>query len=109
MTGGSDGDYHRLSSTEVLPYSSGQPESWRFAGQLPSPREGLRGVTLGQALYVTGGLDSDYSDYDSILSWCGTSETWAMAGHLTQARDYHGLTSAPLSVLQHLGYCSNNI
>ena len=107
VTGGSVGlsatDY--LSTTEVMTYSSGKPGSWRFAGQLPSPRLGLRGVTLGQGLYVTGGF-SGSSYYDSIVSWSGTSETWALAGNLTVGRTYHGLASPPLAHLQGMGYCN---
>ena len=108
VTGGRDIDNQDMSSTEVITYSSGTPESWRFAGQLPSPRFGLRGVTLGKGLFVTGGYDS-FSASKEILSWSGITETWAMAGHLSVVRYYHGLTSAPLTVLQDLGYCPDNI
>ena len=103
VTGGADSDNRALRTTEVMTYSSGEPEYWRFAGELPSPRSGLRGVTLGQGLYVTG-YSVSYSD--EILSWSGTNETWALAGHLTVARYNHGLTSVPLAVLQDMGYCN---
>ena len=104
VTGGVGGLRFILSSTEVLPYGGGQPQAWRFAGELPSPRDGLRGVTLGHTLHVTG--CNYFNRYcDEIVSWCALSETWSIAGHLTVARGYHGLTSAPLVVLQAMGYC----
>ena len=54
MTGGEDGLYHYLDSTELLVPGSG---SWRLAaGLLPRPMEGVRVATVANTLYLTGGI-----------------------------------------------------
>ena len=50
VTGGYDG-YDRLSSTELLTSST---SSWTMANNLPRSMSGVRGVTLGGVLYMTG-------------------------------------------------------
>ena len=49
MVGGVDNDDTFLDATEV--YSGGQ---WRTVGPLPAAVEGLRGVTIGNSVYITG-------------------------------------------------------
>ena len=49
MVGGVDNDDTFLDATEV--YSGGQ---WRTVGALPAAVEGLRGVTIGNSVYITG-------------------------------------------------------
>ena len=56
--------------------------AWRDAEPLPTARENLRGVSIGQDFYVTGGEDFNWSWQDEILSWDPVSETWAVAGHM---------------------------
>ena len=51
VTGGRGSDRTYLSSTEILPTSSSQ---WTQSGALPSSRDGLRGVKIGDNFYVTG-------------------------------------------------------
>ena len=50
MVGGVDNDDIFLDATEV--YSGGQ---WRTVGALPAAGEGLRGVTIANSVYITGG------------------------------------------------------
>ena len=53
VTGGyfgyDSGDY--LSSTELL---VGTAPAWVFTGELPSPRDGLRGANIGHKIFMTG-------------------------------------------------------
>ena len=90
-----------LASTELLDYSA-PAGGWREAGQLPSPRLGLRAARLGQAIFVTGGADGSY--IDSILSWSPDTESWSQAGVLAAARFYHGVTEVSLAAVE--DYCS---
>ena len=49
VSGGWDGDY--LSSTEVLVETG---SAWTLTGELPSPREGLRGANIENKIVMTG-------------------------------------------------------
>merc|ERR1712013_176029 len=69
VTGGYSDDY--LSSTEVWSTSS---SSWTMATNLPRGMAGVRGVTLGGVLYMTGGRDRHNGHgqyYDDIYKWTG--------------------------------------
>ena len=92
----------RLTSTELLDFSA-PAGGWREAGQLPSPRSGLRAAKLGQVVHVSGGRD-DGSFLDSILSWDPDTESWSQAGVLTAARDSHGVTEVFLAAVEE--YCT---
>ena len=74
------------------------------SGKLPSPRAGLKAATIGNALYVTGGLDfqSDaaYTAFSSILYWDQASESWQKAGDLVEPRADHAVVAIPLSVIE---------
>ena len=86
-----------LASTELLDYSA-PAGGWREAGQLPSPRAGLRAARLGdEVIYVTGGLDQGPTD--DILSWSPDTESWSLAGSLAAARTLHGVTEVSLAAL----------
>ena len=92
-----------LDTTEVFPYTGPGAGSWREAGRLPSPREGLRAAKVGDLLLVSGGGDPSINT-DEILSWDSVSETWSVAGHMKTARDLHGVTEVSLAVVA--DYCS---
>ena len=102
VTGGQDGQYQDLSSTEVTDYTSGSG-GWREVGQLPSPRYGLRGASVARVFHVTGG-DSASGWKDDILSWDPFSETWEVAGHLIAATSAHAVTEVPTAAV--IEYCS---
>ena len=100
VTGGWDQGSQDLASTELLDYSA-PAGGWREAGQLPSPRYGLRAERLGLVVHVLGGSDDRYMD--SILSWSPDTESWAQAGVLTAARASHGVTEVSLAAVE--DYC----
>ena len=51
VTGGDDGNYDDLSSTELLVETD---SAWVLAGNLPTPRYGLAGVNIDQKILITG-------------------------------------------------------
>ena len=51
VAGGYDDDDGRLSSTEMLTRTS---SAWVMVNSLPRKISGVRGVTLGNILYMTG-------------------------------------------------------
>ena len=83
-------------------YSSGSQLEWREVegGELPSPRTQLRAALVGDLLFVTGGLDDDYNELTSILSWDPVAETWQAAGDLAVARYYHAAVALPSSLVE---------
>jgi len=89
VTGGYNGAGGSLSSTEVWSSSS---SSWTMATNLPRSMTGIRGVTLGGVLYMTGGYDGDF--YDGIYQWTGTD--WEEVGKMKEARDSHAVSTIRL-------------
>ena len=87
-----------LATTEVLDYPAGRTSAWREAGQLPSARRAARGVSLAGVFHVTGGYYGGGYLAD-ILAWDPVSETWALAGQLTNPRDFHAVTEVPLAAV----------
>merc|ERR1711988_132841 len=94
VTGGNDGS-HDISSTEIFTFDM---EDWRYAASLPSPRDGLSGAEIGNAIFVfggkycTGGVFSyECSDLDDILQYNMTSDTWRPAGKMKTPRYYHSV------------------
>ena len=76
--------------------------TWKDAEPLPAARTSLRGVSIGQDFYVTGGEDLHWVQ-DEILSWDPVSKTWAVAGHLFFKRSNHGV--AEVSLHEFSDYC----
>ena len=76
------------------------PGSWKEAGLLPAAWSGLKGVSLGQDFFVTGGETSNSLSWykDEILSWDPITESWKVAGHLLFERSNHGVAEVSLDV-----------
>ena len=76
------------------------PGSWKEAGLLPAARSGLKGVSIGQEFFVTGGETSNSLSWwkDEILSWDPITESWTVAGHLLFERSNHGVAEVSLDV-----------
>ena len=83
-------------------YSSGSQLEWREVegGQLPEPRSWLRATSIGDALFVTGGLHGDDHYLTSILSWDPVAESWQPAGDLAVGRYYHAAVAVPTSLVE---------
>jgi len=84
-----------LSSTEVFDYTN--PGTWKEAGLLPAARSGLKGVSIGQDFFVTGGKSLSWWK-DEILSWDPITESWTVAGQLLFERSNHGVAEVSLDV-----------
>ena len=79
--------------------------TWKDAEPLPAARTSLRGVSIGQDFYVTGGEDLDLVQ-DEILSWDPITESWTVAGHLLFERSNHGVVEVSLDVFAK--YCARS-
>jgi hypothetical protein len=89
-----------LDSTETLDLSNAGAHWVLRAGLLPSPRRGLRGATLGNVFYVSGGVDgSTGKDLDAVLGWTEASNEWTPAGTMATARRYHAVAAVPSTAL----------
>ena len=76
------------------------PGSWKEAGLLPAAMSGLKGVSIGQDFFVTGGETSNSGSWwkDEILSWDPITESWTVAGQLLFERSNHGVAEVSLDV-----------
>ena len=96
------GKQYDLHFFQVMDYTNSG--AWRVSEPLPTARTSLRGVSIGQDFYVTGGEDDlEYWVQNEILSWDPVSETWAVAGHLLSKRSDHGV--AEVSLDEFADYC----
>ena len=71
-------------------------------GELPSPRTGLKATSVGHILFVTGGVDGTYDDFNyftSILSWDPVAESWQEAGDLAVGRESHAAVAVSDSLI----------
>jgi hypothetical protein len=99
VAGGVDDSYNRLSdSTEMLKSTS---SAWVTVNNLPRKMYGIRGVTLGNILYMTGGYDGD-NIRDEILKWTG--QDWEEVGKMKEARRFHEVSIIRLDEIE--DYCT---
>jgi len=93
VAGGKDDSFNRLNSAEKLTSTS---SAWVMVNNLPRKMTGLRGVTLGGVLYMTGG------DTDKIYQWTG--QDWEEVGKMKKARVNHAVSTIRLDDIK--DYCT---
>ena len=76
-----------ISSTELLVETA---TAWVLAGQLPTPRNGLRGLNINGRILMTGGKAEDY--LDDILEFDPSSGQWRLVDRMVQARSQHAVS-----------------
>jgi len=105
VAGGIDVDSSGLSSTEVLNMDS---ESWILTTPLPRDLESLRGTTVGQKIYMTGGnFNYDYC-MDDILVWLAEEQKWEEIGKMKKIRCNHAVTTINMND-QAMEYCGSDV
>ena len=102
VAGGRDINNEYLASSEVYQYPAGV--SWSSVTDLPSPRYGLRCASLNGRFVLVGGEYDDQDRFDDVLSYEPISDSYTVIGHLTKARDSHGVTEVPWQAVAQ--YCS---
>ena len=82
-------------------YSAGSPLVWREVegGDLPTPRRGLRATVVEDALFVSGGMNSNWNVLSSVLLWNPAGQTWQEVGNLAVGRDFHAAVAVPASFM----------
>jgi len=94
-----------ISSTEMLTRTKCV---WVTVNPLPKKMYGLRGVTLGGVLYMTGGNRevegaSGFHEFSSsIYKWTG--QNWERVGKMKNARVYHAVSTIRLDEIK--DYCT---
>ena len=119
VSGGSDDRSDYLDSTEIFDPSLG---SWRAGAALPSPRSSLTAATIANRILLLGidiyidivycehkvskvkgyklfiiidilaGGDNGINDFDCILEYDSTDDSYTQIGTMTQARNVHAVT-----------------
>jgi len=79
----------RLSSTELLVGHTAS--AWVNTGELPSPRQALRGANINNRVFMTGGYD-DSSNSDEILEFDPLTGQWKPVAKMIQARSHHAVS-----------------
>jgi len=101
VTGGWSGDgYNDLSSTELLVENSAK---WIYSGELPTPRDGLRGANIDQRVIMTGGREGDYHVLDDILEFNPSAGTWILVDRMMSAKEKHAVSV--ISSEEIIDYC----
>jgi len=103
VTGGANPqNLNALESTEI--YAVGD-ETWITlpgSGNLPSPRSGLKGASLNNRIFMTGGVYMG-ADRDSVLEFNIESKEWEMVSFMKMPRSFHGTSIVPMSKVK--DYC----
>jgi len=88
VTGGRPADGETgISSTEILMENSA---AWILSGNLPSPRNALRGANIDNKVIMTGGDGVDISD--DILQFQPDTGEWIMMDKMMEKRSVHALS-----------------
>ena len=74
-------------------------------GHLPTPRQGMRAVSIDNQVYVAGGhyIDEDSGQHHylaEILLWDHSTESWQGSGNLNVARGHFAAVAIPLSIIE---------
>ena len=94
ITGGTDNNGKRLSSTELLDSNTGQ---WYKCSDLPQPHSGLKSVIVDNILYLLGGLNKDGYDSQAVFAApLDTLQTHWLKWNIHQVTPF--CYSAPVSV-----------
>jgi len=91
----------RITSTEILPESA---STWSFVGELPEAVSGIKGLTLNNNIFMTGGNIYHKSNSNQILKFDQENQEWKFVeGKLHDARSGHGMSVVPKSSVEE--YC----
>ena len=77
-----------MSSTETLLVGS---DGWEPANSLPAAVEGLRGVTIGDDIFLTGGK-ADNGTRSYVLRYIVARKEWEIVGNMAKPRSAHAAT-----------------
>ena len=100
VAGGADNSKRPMSSTETLLVGSA---SWEMASSLPAAVEGLRGVTIGDDIFLTGGM-ADNGTRSDVLRYIVARNEWEIVGNMAKPRSAHAATAINLGS-EILEYC----
>ena len=95
MVGGQDTD-GGLSSTEM--FKIGDTKWTLLSSTLPFPVSGIRGATVHNTLYITGGTRKTdgwidvYLFHNTILKFDLKTKRWTLAGRMKEDRNVHAVS-----------------
>merc|ERR1712098_303072 len=102
VTDGEGDDNILHSTTEVM---SATGSSWSYVGSLPRATRYLKGITLNNQMFITGGKRDYKTRTDEIMKFNPTTSQWEKTGELIIARSSHAMSVLPLKEIQ--PYCLN--
>jgi len=99
VTGGTvPSSFDELVSTEIFVPGDAAWITLPTSGDLPGPRPGLKGVSLDNKIFMTGGyFVTDEEPIDEILKLNIETMEWELVSHMKSPRSFHGISSVPMS------------
>jgi len=80
---------------------SASGSNWLHVGNLPRPTHALKGISVNNQIFVTGGYGGEY--LKTILKFNPASNEWEKSGEMKFARGYHAVAVLPLKEVE--PYC----
>jgi len=104
VAGGDNGAWidNKEASTELL---IGDSPAWALTTPLPRALTGLKGLTLGGRVYMTGGSDVENDIRDEVFVWLDEEQVWEEAGKMKTAKSIHAVTTIMMDD-EAMEYCS---
>jgi len=102
LVSGGDGMDNALSSTEMLVPGAA---AWTFGTPLPQARAWIKGVTVDNILYMTGGVKEDDKLTDEILEWRDDEEEWGLGVWMEFPKAGHAASTIKLDE-DIMNYCT---
>jgi len=101
VTGGYNGNCNNNCNTISTEVMSASGTNWYYVGNLPRPTRGLKGMSINNQIFVTGGYMGEY--LKTILRFNPASNEWEKSGEMKFARRYHAVAVLPLKEVK--PYC----
>jgi len=95
-----------LDSTESLLIGD---SSWQTEGSLPNAVHGIKGVSISNKIFLTGGYYRSLGYSDSVLEFNQETRDWKLVGHLSKPRGFHAASVVPLKEASKYCQASNQM
>jgi len=95
-----------ISSTEIISESEaskGSKGQWSFVGNLPGGRTYMRGITINNDVFMSGGIVEDGTYSKDVLKYDQKTKIWETIGSMSVEGFAHSLSLVPLSEIE--PYC----
>merc|ERR1711915_552552 len=73
-------------------------ESWQYTGSLPTAMLGMKGISIDNSVFLTGGVFVvNNMMTEHIYKWDVETETWVVVTDMKTRRSYHAVSSIAMT------------